>query len=66
MSASALATEASEFRCARCGYGICVSGALPPCPMCEATTWDTWEPSDLRLAARRRRVPLHLAARPPC
>jgi len=63
MSALALATEASEFRCARCGYGICVSEALPPCPMCQTTTW---EPSDLRLAARRPRVPLHLAAPPPC
>ena len=42
MSASALATEPSEFRCARCGYGICLSSALPPCPMCQTTT--TWEP----------------------
>ena len=40
MSASALATEPSEFRCARCGYGICVSGALPLCPMCKTTTWE--------------------------
>jgi cold shock protein len=40
MSASALATAASEFRCARCGYGIRVSGALPPCPMCQTTTWE--------------------------
>jgi hypothetical protein len=29
----------SEFRCARCGYGIIVSGALPTCPMCRTTSW---------------------------
>ena len=31
----------SEFRCARCGYGIIVSGALPACPMCRTTNWDS-------------------------
>jgi hypothetical protein len=40
MSASALATEPSDFRCAECGYGICVSGMLPPCPMCQTTSWE--------------------------
>jgi hypothetical protein len=40
MSVSALAKESSEFRCAECGYGICLSGALPPCPMCQAITWE--------------------------
>jgi rubrerythrin len=40
MTASALATPLTEYRCARCGYGICVSGALPPCPMCQTTTWE--------------------------
>ena len=40
MSDSALATEPREFRCAQCGYGICVSGALPSCPMCQTTTWE--------------------------
>ncbi len=40
MTGSALATPPTEFRCARCGYGICVSGALPPCPMCQTTTWE--------------------------
>jgi len=29
----------SEFRCGACGYGIIVSGALPTCPMCRATSW---------------------------
>jgi rubrerythrin len=28
-----------EFRCASCGYGISVSGALPICPMCQTTDW---------------------------
>jgi len=31
----------SEFRCARCGYGIIMSGALPACPMCRTTNWDS-------------------------
>jgi cold shock protein len=31
----------SEFRCAACGYGIIVSGALPTCPMCRATSWES-------------------------
>jgi CspA family cold shock protein len=50
MTASALATEPSEFRCARCGYGICVRGALPACPMCQTTNW---EPSAYPARGRR-------------
>ena len=37
--------SSGEFRCARCGYGIIVSGALPTCPMCRTTSWDS---SDIR------------------
>jgi hypothetical protein len=40
MTGSALVTPLTEYRCARCGYGICVSGALPSCPMCQTTTWE--------------------------
>ena len=29
-----------EFRCAKCGYGISLSGALPICPMCQTTGWN--------------------------
>ncbi len=28
------------FRCAACGYGICIRGALPSCPMCAQTVWE--------------------------
>ena len=72
MSASALATEPSEFRCARCGYGIRVNGALPPCPMCQTTTWEpsahttrgaemnrtTETPKDEGVAAKRAQTEL--------
>lgn len=30
-----------EFRCADCGYGAVVHRALPPCPMCGGTVWET-------------------------
>lgn len=30
-----------EFHCAKCGYGISLSGALPSCPMCQATGWES-------------------------
>jgi rubrerythrin len=41
MTYTAPAAEPREFRCAACGYGISVSGALPTCPMCQAaTTWN--------------------------
>lgn len=72
MTGSALATEPTEFRCARCGYGICVSGALPPCPMCQTITWEpsayttrgaemnrtTESPKDESAAAKRAQTEL--------
>lgn len=33
-----------EFRCADCGYGAVVRRALPMCPMCGGTTWETRVP----------------------
>ena len=33
-----------EFRCADCGYGAVVQRALPPCPMCGGTIWETRPP----------------------
>jgi hypothetical protein len=30
----------AELRCAGCGYGIVVSGSVPPCPMCRANDWE--------------------------
>jgi rubrerythrin len=36
-----------SFRCADCGYGVVVTGALPPCPMCgAAAVWESapWSP----------------------
>lgn len=33
-----------EFRCADCGYGAVVHRALPPCPMCGGTVWETQAP----------------------
>jgi hypothetical protein len=38
-----------DFRCAECGYGAVVHRALPPCPMCGGTVWETREPSASRL-----------------
>jgi hypothetical protein len=29
-----------DFRCAECGYGVCVSRALPTCPMCSGVSWE--------------------------
>ena len=35
-------TEVSgEFRCSDCGYGAVVHRALPPCPMCGGTVWES-------------------------
>jgi hypothetical protein len=35
-------TEASgEFRCADCGYGAVVQRALPHCPMCGGSVWES-------------------------
>jgi len=28
-----------EFRCHNCGYGISLTGELPPCPMCRRRSW---------------------------
>ena len=33
-----------EFRCGDCGYGAVVQRALPPCPMCGGTVWETRPP----------------------
>ena len=33
-----------EFRCSDCGYGAVVHRALPPCPMCGGTVWETRPP----------------------
>jgi rubrerythrin len=30
-----------EFRCSDCGYGAIVRRALPPCPMCGGTEWES-------------------------
>ena len=37
---------AGEFRCTGCGYGVAVSGVLPPCPMCRGESWipARWRP----------------------
>ena len=42
-----------EFRCASCGYGISLSGALPICPMCQATSWNLrrYEPRGAKMTA---------------
>ena len=38
-------TEISgDFRCADCGYGAVVHGALPPCPMCGGSVWENRGP----------------------
>lgn len=37
-----------EFRCTDCGYGAVVHRAVPPCPMCGGTIWESRGP----LAAR--------------
>ena len=29
-----------SFRCAECGYGVAVTAALPPCPMCAGRVWE--------------------------
>jgi rubrerythrin len=35
---------AGEFRCSNCGYGAVVQRALPPCPMCGGTAWESRPP----------------------
>ncbi len=34
------------YRCAGCGYGIVVAGAVPACPMCGGRDWqdEPWRP----------------------
>jgi rubrerythrin len=40
-----IGTEVSgEFRCSDCGYGAVVHRALPPCPMCGGTVWESRTP----------------------
>jgi rubrerythrin len=36
-----------EFRCADCGYGAVVRRALPPCPMCGGTVWESRAPGSV-------------------
>ena len=38
------ADASGEFRCADCGYGAVVRRALPPCPMCGGTVWESRAP----------------------
>jgi rubrerythrin len=35
-----------SFRCSDCGYGVVVTAALPPCPMCGGSVWEEspWSP----------------------
>ena len=33
-----------DFRCADCGYGAVVHSALPQCPMCAGTVWESRGP----------------------
>ena len=38
---AAAGTEVSgDARCADCGYGAVVHGALPRCPMCGGSVWE--------------------------
>jgi rubrerythrin len=32
---------AGEFSCSDCGYGAVILRALPPCPMCGSTVWES-------------------------
>jgi rubrerythrin len=38
------ARVAGDFRCTDCGYGAVVQSALPPCPMCGGTVWESRGP----------------------
>ncbi|MFL5960576.1 MAG: hypothetical protein ACJ75G_09950 [Gaiellaceae bacterium] len=40
-----------EFRCADCGYGAVVHRALPHCPMCGGTVWESRGPLAPQLGA---------------
>jgi hypothetical protein len=42
---AAAGTESSgDVRCADCGYGAVVHGALPRCPMCGGSVWENRRP----------------------
>jgi hypothetical protein len=47
-----------EFRCSDCGYGVTVTTALPPCPMCSSGSWERKEWSPLTRALAAARTPL--------
>jgi len=47
--AAAGTKAAGEFRCAECGYGAVVHRALPQCPMCAGTLWESRGSSRPRL-----------------
>jgi len=34
------APATGAFHCSSCGYGVTVQSTLPPCPMCNGTTWE--------------------------
>jgi hypothetical protein len=42
-----------DFRCAECGYGVCVSRVLPTCPMFAGVAWERgWSRLTLPVPAR--------------
>ena len=41
------ADVSGEFRCTDCGYGAVVHRALPPCPMCGGTVWESRAPRNV-------------------
>jgi hypothetical protein len=45
-----------EYRCAECGYGVVVVGALPACPMCRGSVWEPTARDPFAPAARRGRA----------
>lgn len=42
--AAAGTVVSGDFRCPDCGYGAVVHRALPPCPMCGGTVWESLGP----------------------
>ena len=38
----------AEVRCVDCGYGAIVRRALPPCPMCGGSAWESRAPRPVR------------------
>jgi Zn finger protein HypA/HybF involved in hydrogenase expression len=54
-------TERQEFRCATCGYGICVERLPLFCPLCRSEDWVLVGVSDLSaalLSAARAKHPV--------